>query len=105
MRTKKVMRDEKGTERMNIDPHSGVPMERSAYEALISTPQPYSYIWRDGMLYAMPGGSTVHSELADRLGELLRAGFGGWRSPCRALRDKYVEIPRHASLLPDLVVT
>lgn len=52
----------------------------------------------------MPGGSSPHTLFADKLGELLRAVLG-WRGPCRVFRDKYVEIPDHTPLLPDLVVS
>ena len=89
---------------MEIDPRHGVPYERAEFETLISRPQPHGYVWRDGMLYAMPGGSSPHTLFADKLGELLRAVFG-WRGPCRVFRDKYVEIPNHTALLPDLIVS
>jgi len=86
------------------DPRHGIPFEKEAFLALIETQQPHRYEWRDGMLYAMPGGTGPHSDLADRLGELFRAVFG-WRGRCRVYRDRYVEIPDHTALLPDLVIT
>ena len=86
------------------DPHHGIPYEKAAFEALIATPQPHGYVWRDGMLYAMPGGSSPHTFFAERLNELLRAAIG-WRGPCNVYRDKYVEIPNHTALLPDLVIS
>jgi Uma2 family endonuclease len=86
------------------DPHHGIPYEKEAFEALIATPQPHGYVWRDGMLYAMPGGSSPHTFFAERLNELFRAALG-WRGPCDVYRDKYVEIPNHTALLPDLVIS
>jgi Uma2 family endonuclease len=86
------------------DPRHGIPYEKEAFLALIETQQPHRYEWRDGMLYVMPGGTGPHSDLADRLGELFRAVFG-WRGRCRVYRDRYVEIPNHTALLPDLVIT
>src|SRR5436190_9591831 len=82
----------------------GVPFEKRAFEELIATPQPHRYVWRDGMLYAMPGGSSPHTFLAEKLNQILRAAFG-WRGPCDIYRDKYVEIPNHTALDPDLVVS
>ncbi len=52
------------------DPHHGIPYEKEAFEALIATPQPHGYVWRDGMLYAMPRGSSAHTFFAERLNEL-----------------------------------
>ena len=80
------------------DPHHGIPYEKEAFEALIATPQPHGYVWRDGMLYAMPGGSSAHTFLAERLNELIRVTIG-WRGPCHIYRDKYVEIPKAALTL------
>jgi Putative restriction endonuclease len=71
------------------DPHHGIPFEKEAFLALIETQQPHRYEWRDGMLYAMPGGTAVF----------------GWRGNRRVYRDRYVEIPNHTALLPDLVLT
>jgi len=88
----------------SYDPRHGVPFEKRAFEELIATPQPYGYVWRDGMLYAMPGGSAANTLLAERLNELLRAALG-WRGPCDIYRDRYVEIPNHTALLPDLVIS
>lgn len=87
-----------------VEQPEGLPMTKEAFLSLIASPQPYRYEWRDERVYAMPGGTGPHSAIAEKLGSMIRAVIG-WRGPCDIYRDRYVEIPGKAPLLPDLVVS